>query len=67
MTTSVKVHCNGNYVAMVKVDGVDQGTVGPGSNVERWFSYPHDGKPHVYEVTERPATPEEIEALKNKA
>jgi hypothetical protein len=66
MTTTVKVACNGDFVAMVVVDGAEAVNVGPGSNVEKSFSYPHDGEPHTYEVTERAATKAEIEAAKTK-
>ena len=64
MTTNVKVICNGDYVASVKVNGVDAGTVGPGSMVEKTFQFNHGDPSTTYEVSERPATPEEIEAAK---
>lgn len=63
MTTDVIVRTNGNYVAMVKVDGEDKGTVGPGALVSKQFYIPHGGV-HVIEIEERKATAEEIEAAK---
>ncbi len=68
MTTTIKINTNGNYVSSVRINGNDAGTVGPGSMVERAFNLPHnDGGPSVFEVFERPATAEEIEAAKPKA
>lgn len=67
MTTHVEVVCNGNYVATVKVNGKDAGTVGPGSMVRKTFSYYHGQGPTTYEVDEREATPEEIAAAKVQA
>lgn len=59
MTTTVKIHVNGNYVSSVKVNGNDLGTVGP--NAEKSFSLPHnDGGASTFELHERPATGEEI-------
>lgn len=63
MTTDVKVRTNGNYVAMVKIDGRDMGTVGPGNLVERQFGIPHGGV-HIVEIEERAARAEEIDAAK---
>lgn len=65
MTTSIKVTCNGNYVAEVKQDDREIVTVGPGSMVSKDFSYPHPG-PSTLVITERPATPEEVEASKGQ-
>ncbi len=65
MTTTVKVIWNGNYVAEVAQDDREIVKVGPGSNVEKSFTYPHPG-PSTFVVTERPATAEEIEAAKPK-
>lgn len=68
MTTTVKVSCNGDYVATVKtmqngeVKSTD--TVGPGSNVEKTFWFYHGSAPTVYEVSEREATAEEVAAAK---
>lgn len=64
MTTNVKVVTNGMYVATVKHNGKEVGTVGPGSMVEKSFYFPHGQGPQLYEIDERPATPEEIEAYK---
>ncbi len=64
MTTTVKVNCNGNYVATVKINGEEVGTVGPGIMVEKAWSLRHDVHPNVFEVDERPATAEEVEAAK---
>jgi hypothetical protein len=72
MTTDVKVRTNGNYVAMVKIDGEDKGTVGPskitaagsGGPESKQFYIPHGGV-HTVEIEERAATPEEIEAAKS--
>lgn len=61
MTTSVKVNTNGNYVATVKINGVDKGTVGPGSAVEKMWNIPH-GQMTTVEIEERQATAEEIAA-----
>lgn len=66
MTTNVKVTTNGNYVAMVKVNGKDEGTVGPGNSVSRDFSLRHDKHPNTFEVDEREATADEIAASKSK-
>lgn len=66
MTTTIKVICNGNYVAEVTQDDNDVVLVGPGSMVEKSFTYPHPG-PSTITVTERPATEEEIEAAKPKS
>ena len=63
MTTNVKVNTNGSYVAEVKIDGTDLGSVGPGSMVEKSWYLPHGSK-HVVEIEERNATAEEIEASK---
>jgi hypothetical protein len=52
MTTIVKVHCGGNYVASVKVDGVDRGSAGP--NNEMHFSIPHNQTTTI-EIIERAA------------
>ncbi|UIK05020.1 hypothetical protein [Neorhizobium galegae] len=65
MTTDVIVRTNGNYVAMVKIDGDDKGTVGPGTLVSKQFYIPHGGV-HTIEVEERQATPEEIEGAQPK-
>ena len=65
MTTTIKVTCNGNYVAEVTQDGREPALVGPGSMVERSFSYPHPGPTNIW-IIERPATAEEIEAAKPK-
>jgi hypothetical protein len=65
MTTTVKVNCNGNYVAEVRQDDREVVNVGPGSMVEKSFYFPHPG-PSSFVITERPATPEEIEAAKPK-
>ncbi|MER8427849.1 hypothetical protein [Mesorhizobium sp. M1403] len=68
MTTTIKVNTNGNYVSTIKINGVEAGTVGPGSMVEKSFGLPHNnGGPSVFEVFERQATPEEIEAAKAAA
>lgn len=68
MTTTIKVNTNGSYVSTIKINGKEAGTVGPGSNVEKAFSLPHnDGAPSLFEVHERQATPEEVEAAKPKA
>lgn len=64
MTTTVKVITNGNYVAEVKQDGVDVGSVGPGSMVEKSFTILHGSKTNVFEIAEREATAEEVEASK---
>lgn len=64
MTTSVKVVCNGDYVAEVVQDGKPAVNVGPGSMVEKSFGYPHPG-PSTFVITERPATAEEVEAAKS--
>jgi len=66
MTTNVKVQTNGNYVAMVKIDGEDKGTVGPGSAVEKQWYIPHGGV-HNVEIEERSATEDEINAAKAAA
>jgi hypothetical protein len=66
MTTTIKVTCNGNYVAEVRQDGKEPVNVGPGSMVEKSFSYPHPG-PSTLVIMERPATPEEVEASKPAA
>lgn len=66
MTTTVIVATNGNYVSHVKVNGEDRGTVGPGSNVQRSFGIMHGSGPTVFEISEREATPDEIEAAKPK-
>jgi 4-diphosphocytidyl-2C-methyl-D-erythritol kinase len=66
MTTTVIVATNGNYVSSVKVNGEDRGTVGPGSNVQRSFGIMHGSGPTVFEISEREATPDEIEAAKPK-
>jgi hypothetical protein len=65
MTTSIKIRTNGNYVAEAKNSG---GTIigksGPGNNVEsEWIGVPHGG----FNVTERNATAEEIEAANKPA
>lgn len=65
MTTTIKVSCNGNYVAEVTQDGRAPVLIGPGSNVEKSFTYPHPG-PTSISIIERPATEEEIEAAKPK-
>lgn len=62
MTTSVKVNTNGNYVATVKINGVDKGTVGPGSMVEKQWGIPHL-ETTIVEIEERQATAEEIAAV----
>ena len=63
MTTTVKIITNGNYVSSIKINGVDSGTVGPGSMVEKSFGLPHNnGGPSVFEVFERQATQDEIDA-----
>ncbi|MER8615948.1 hypothetical protein NKG99_03705 [Mesorhizobium sp. M1409] len=68
MTTTIKVNTNGNYVSTIKINGVEAGTVGPGTMVEKSFCLPHNnGGPSVFEVFERPATAEEIEAAKPAA
>lgn len=67
MTTTVKVTTNGDYIATVKVNGKEAGTVGPGNMVEKAFPFYHGSEPTTYEVSERPATPEEVEAAKPKA
>ncbi len=71
MTTTVKVSCNGNYVATVKTtqDGKlkSTDTVGPGNNVEKVFAFYHGSSPTTYEVSEREATPDEISAAKADA
>ncbi|MBZ9719084.1 hypothetical protein LB519_14645 [Mesorhizobium sp. AD1-1] len=65
MTTTIKVNTNGNYVSTIKINGVEAGSVGPGTMVEKSFGLPHnDGGPSVFEVYERQATAEEIEASK---
>lgn len=65
MTTTIKVNTNGNYVSTIKINGVEAGTVGPGTMVEKSFGLPHNnGGPSVFEVFERPATPEEIAEAK---
>lgn len=65
MTTTIKVNTNGNYVSTIKINGTEAGTVGPGTMVEKSFSLPHNnGGPSVFEVYERPATADEIEAAK---
>ncbi|MER8602772.1 hypothetical protein NKH48_03120 [Mesorhizobium sp. M1233] len=65
MTTTIKVNTNGNYVSTIKINGVESGTVGPGFPAEKSFGLPHNnGGPSVFEVFERQATPEEIEAAK---
>lgn len=66
MTISIKVGANGDYVAMVKINGEDAGTVGPGNMVVKDFPYRHGSGPQTYTVEERNATPEEIEAAKPK-
>lgn len=65
MTTTIKVTCNGNYVAEVTQDGREPVLVGPGSMVEKSFTYPHPG-PSTLTIMERPATADEIEASKPK-
>lgn len=65
MTTDVIVRTNGNYVAMVKQNGEDKGTVGPGAAVTKQFYVPHGAGPQVFEIEEREATAEEIEAAKS--
>lgn len=65
MTTTIKVTCNGNYVAEVTQDGRAPVLVGPGSMVEKSFTYPHPG-PTSISIIERSATAEEIEAAKPK-
>lgn len=65
MTTTVKVTCNGNYVAEVTQDGRAPVLVGPGSMVERSFNFPHPGPTNIH-IIERPATAEELEAAKPK-
>lgn len=62
MTTDVIVRTNGNYVAEVKLDGVEAGSVGPGRLVTKQFYIPHGGV-HVVEIEERAATAEEIAKL----
>lgn len=64
MTTTVTVATNGNYVSTVKHNGEDKGTVGPGSNVQKSFYVPHGSGVHTFEIEERTATEEEIEASK---
>jgi hypothetical protein len=65
MTTNVTITTNGNYVSSIKINGADAGTVGPGSNVSKTWGLPHnDGGPSIFEVFERPATADEIEAAK---
>lgn len=67
MTTTIKINTNGNYVSTVKSNGVEAGSIGPGSMVEKAFSLPHNnGGSSVFEVFERPATPDEVEAAKPK-
>ncbi|HYI27567.1 MAG TPA: hypothetical protein VD863_06915 [Bradyrhizobium sp.] len=66
MTTTIKVTCYGNYVAEVTQDGREPVLVGPGSMVERSFTYPHPG-PTSISIIERPATAEEAEAAKKPA
>jgi len=66
MTTSIKVTCNGNYVAEVTQDGREAVLVGPGSMVEKSFTYPHPG-PSTLTIIERAATAEEIDASKKPA
>jgi len=61
MTTSIKITCNGDYVAVVKQDDRQPVNVGPGNGVERAFIYPHPG-PTTLVIVERPASSEEIEA-----
>lgn len=63
MTTSVKLRTNGNYVSELKnAGGTVLGHAGPGSNVESdWIGFPHG---EAATITERSATPEEIEAAK---
>lgn len=64
MTTSVKLRTNGDYVSEIKNEGgTVLGHAGPGNNVEsEWINFPHG---YTATVTERKATPEEIEAAKN--
>lgn len=65
MTTTVKITTNGNYVSTIKINGEEAGTVGPGSMVEKSFGLPHNnGGPSVFEVFERQATADEIEAAR---
>lgn len=68
MTTTVKISCNGNYVATVKTTQngkiMSTDTVGPGNNVEKTFWFYHGSAPTVYGVSEREATPAEVEAAK---
>jgi hypothetical protein len=67
MTTTIKITTNGSYVSEVKINGGHAGSVGPGTMVFREFGLPHnDGGPSVFEVHERSATPEEIEAARSK-
>lgn len=63
MTTTIKVICNGNYIAEVKQDDREVVLVGPGSMVEKSFTYPHPG-PSTLTIMERAATEEEVAALK---
>lgn len=64
MTTSIKLRTNGNYVSEVKNAG---GTIvakcGPGNLESEWQGLPHEG----LTITEREATPEEIEAASKPA
>ena len=66
MTTTVKVTCNGDYVAVVKQDDKELVDVGPGSMVEKSFYFPHPG-PTTLVIEERAATAEEKEAAKKPA
>lgn len=71
MTTDIIVRTNGSYVAMIKIDGEDKGTVGPskitsagsGGPESKQFFIPHGGI-HTVEIEERAATAEEIEAAR---
>lgn len=64
MTTSIKLHTNGNYVSELRKEGEETvlGSAGPGSNVESdWINFPHG---YTAIVKERSATQEEIDAAK---
>lgn len=65
MTTTVKVTCNGNYVAEVRQDENEPVNVGPGTTVEKSFYFPHPG-PSTFVINERPATEAEIAAAKDE-
>lgn len=73
MTTNIKITTNGNYVSEghltiwggSSADGTTEIKVGPGSMKEHNIGVPH-GSGVRLELTERPATPDEIEAAKPK-